>query len=90
MCVTWKVSENQSGTEVKAVKTDFTQGLLHWGKRGLSIELGSIPNITWRSGDFSQGAEWGAVDGKFLRGNIGAGGVLAKTDLTGFLLKAGQ
>lgn len=54
------------------------------------MELGSIPNTTWTRGDFSQGARWGAVDGKFLRGNIRGKGIVAKVDLTGFLLKAGQ
>lgn len=60
------------------------------GERGLRIELGSIPNATWTSGDFSQGPGWEAVDGKVLGGNIRAGGILAKADLTGFLLKAGR
>lgn len=35
----------KSEPDCKVVKRDFTQELLQWGKRDLSIELGSISNI---------------------------------------------
>lgn len=42
-------------------------------------------------GIYRQGAGWGRSAGrKLLRGDIRGGGILAKTDLIGFSLKAGQ
>ena len=38
-------------TVVKAVKADFIQELLQYGKPDLNIELGSVANIARTSGD---------------------------------------
>lgn len=69
------------------VQTQFIQDRYKKGKRDLSIEPGSIPNLAEASGNLGTGLGW--VDGKLLTETSGAGGFWPN-NLTGFLLKKGH
>lgn len=47
---TCSICQNENWMVVKAVKTDFTEEL-QYGKKDLSIELGSMPNTARASGN---------------------------------------
>lgn len=77
-------------TLVKNGKADYSRWAtaMEFSCRG--GRWGSTLNTRRQVEIYSQGAEYGLLDGKLLRRNMGVREILAKPILIGFLLKAGQ
>lgn len=57
----------------KGVKTDFNQELFQQGKR-ISIELSSVLNLMWKSGNLQKRSMAGISGCKITKWNMGKGG----------------
>lgn len=72
-------TKNQSWTVVKTVELILLKSYWNRGKRGLSIEVGQLPNTTKEGrGTFSEETGSGSVDGKNTKSKHREWGILAK------------